>query len=247
MDPHYWPPYGLRLTTPRLELRLPDLELLDEMAALAVAGVHDPAEMPFSVPWTDGTPEQVGRSTFQHLLGTVAQWRPEKWAMSFAVLCEGEVVGRQDLMATDFAVTRQAETGSWLGLAHQGKGIGTEMRAAVTHLAFEGLGARTVVSAAMLENPRSLGVSRRIGYRPDGLEVLAVRGQPRTLQRLRLDRADWEAHRTVPVRVTGLEPCLELFGAAEGERGDGGGSNREDGGDGGGGGGGRNGEGGAPR
>lgn len=218
MIPHYWPPYGLRLTTPHLELRLPDLELLDEVAALAAAGVHDPAEMPFSIPWTDAPPEQVGRSTFQHLLGTIAEWRPEKWNMSFAVLCEGTVVGRQDLSATDFAVTRQAETGSWLGLAHQDRGIGTEMRAAVAHLAFEGLGARSVISGAMLENARSLAVSRRIGYRPDGIEVLSVRGQARTIQRLRLERADWEAYRTVPVRVTGLEPCLELFGLTEGEQ-----------------------------
>ncbi|MEU5101551.1 GNAT family protein [Streptomyces sp. NPDC021354] len=215
MDPHYWPPFGLRLTTPRLELRLPDLALLDEMAALAATGVHDPAEMPFSIPWTDAPPEQVGRSSFQHLLGTIAEWRPEKWNMSLVVLREGKVVGRQDLFATDFAVTREAETGSWLGLAHQGQGIGTEMRAAVAHLAFEGLGARSVISGAMVENARSLAVSRRIGYRPDGIEVLSVRGQARTIQRLRLERADWEAHRAVPVRVTGLEPCLELFGAAE--------------------------------
>ncbi|NUP38113.1 MAG: GNAT family N-acetyltransferase, partial [Streptomyces sp.] len=185
----------------------------------AAAGVHDPAEMPFSFAWTDNPPEQVGRSTFQHLLGTIAQWSPEKWTMSFVVLHEGKVVGRQDLFATDFAVTRQAETGSWLGLAHQGQGIGTEMRAAVAHLAFEGLGARSVISGAMLENARSLGVSRRIGYRPDGIEVLSVRGQARTIQRLRLERADWEARRTVPVEVAGLEPCLELFGvgAPDGE------------------------------
>lgn len=35
MDPHFWPPYGLRLRTPRLELRLPGIPLLDELAAVA--------------------------------------------------------------------------------------------------------------------------------------------------------------------------------------------------------------------
>jgi hypothetical protein len=54
MDPRFWPLYGLRLTTPRLELRLPGLDLLDDLAAVAAEGVHDPAEMPFSLPWTDG-------------------------------------------------------------------------------------------------------------------------------------------------------------------------------------------------
>ncbi|MEU1944652.1 GNAT family protein [Streptomyces sp. NPDC020125] len=213
MDPHYWPLYGLRLRTPRLELRLPDLHLLDELAAVAADGVHDPAEMPFSIPWTDAPPEERGRSSFQHLLGTIAEWRPEKWTLSLAVLHEGAVIGRQDLSATEFAVTREAETGSWLGTAHQGKGLGTEMRAAVTHLAFEGLGALSLTSGAMVENGRSLGVSRRLGYRPDGLSMLAVKGEARTLQRLRLDRAAWEEHRTTSVEMIGLEPCRALFGA----------------------------------
>ncbi|MGA6160162.1 GNAT family N-acetyltransferase [Stenotrophomonas sp. NPDC087984] len=213
MDPHYWPLYGLRLRTPRLELRLPDIPLLDELAAVAAGGVHDPAEMPFSIPWTDAPPEERGRSSFQHLLGTIAEWRPEKWALSLAVLHEGAVIGRQDLFATEFAVTREAETGSWLGAAHQGKGLGTEMRAAVAHLAFEGLGALSLTSGAMVENGRSLGVSRRLGYRPDGLSVVAVRGEARTIQRLRLDRTAWEEHRTTSVEMTGLEPCRALFGA----------------------------------
>ncbi|MEU5727556.1 GNAT family N-acetyltransferase [Streptomyces antimycoticus] len=213
MDPHYWPLYGLRLRTPRLELRLPDIPLLDELAAVAADGVHDPAEMPFSIPWTDAPPEERGRSSFQHLLGTIAEWRPEKWALSLAVLYEGAAIGRQDLFATEFAVTREAETGSWLGATHQGKGLGTEMRAAVAHLAFEGLGALSLTSGAMVENGRSLGVSRRLGYRPDGLSVVAVRGEARTIQRLRLDRAAWEEHRTTPVEMAGLEPCRPLFGA----------------------------------
>ncbi|AJZ85572.1 MULTISPECIES: GNAT family N-acetyltransferase [Streptomyces] len=213
MDPHYWPLYGLRLRTPRLELRLPDIPLLDELAAVAADGVHDPAEMPFSIPWTDAPPEERGRSSFQHLLGTIAEWRPEKWALSLAVLYEGAAIGRQDLFATEFAVTREAETGSWLGATHQGKGLGTEMRAAVAHLAFEGLGALSLTSGAMVENGRSLGVSRRLGYRPDGLSMVAVRGEARTIQRLRLDRAAWEEHRTTPVEMAGLEPCRPLFGA----------------------------------
>lgn len=209
--PAVWPLYGLRIITPRLELRLPDLARLDELAAVAAGGVHDPARMPFSVPWTDATPEDRARGTFQHLLGTIATWQPERWTLSLVVLCEGEVVGRQDLMAADFAVTREVDTGSWLGMSRQGRGIGTEMRAAAVHLAFEGLGARSVTSGAMVDNGPSLGVSRRLGYRPDGLMTVSVRGQARTVQRLRLDRASWQEHREIPVRLEGLEPCRSLF------------------------------------
>ena len=132
--------------------------------------------------------------------------------MSFAVLHHGRVVGRQDLMATQFGAGRVADTGSWLGLAHQGRGIGTEMRAAVLELAFTGLGATQVTSAAMLDNARSLGVSRRLGYQPDGVDTTVVRGVPVTLQRLRLTRENWERHRTVETRIEGLTPCRELFG-----------------------------------
>lgn len=212
MDTQFWPLYGLRITTPRLELRLPDDELLAELSAVAADGVHDEASMPFTVPWTDGTSQDRGRATFQHVLSTIATWRPEKWTLSLAVRHEGKTVGRQDFMTDDFAVTREGETGSWLGRAHQGQGIGTEMRAAALHLAFEGLGARHVTSAAMTDNPRSLRVSEKLGYRPDGLEVHSVRGEARTVRRLRLTRADWEAKRTVRVEVTGLEECRELFG-----------------------------------
>ncbi|MER5682287.1 GNAT family protein [Streptomyces sp. NPDC002205] len=212
MDPRYWPLYGLRIRTPRLELRLPDLELLDDLSTVAADGVHAPDSMPFTVPWTDGPPAERGRAVYQHVLGTVANWSVRSWVLSLAVLHEGKVVGRQDLGAADFAVTGEVSTGSWLGLAHQGQGIGTEMRAAVLHLAFAGLGARTAISSAMTDNPRSLGVSRRLGYLPDGLEVAALRGAPVTLQRLRIDRDRWEEHRTLDVRIEGLDACRKDFG-----------------------------------
>ncbi|GAA3484408.1 GNAT family N-acetyltransferase [Streptomyces yanii] len=212
MDPQHWPLYGLRIRTPRLELRLPDLELLDELAGVAADGVHAPDRMPFTVPWTDGPPTERGRAVYQHVLSTVANWSVREWVLSLVVLHEGKVVGRQDLGARDFAVTGEVHTGSWLGLVHQGRGIGTEMRAAVLHLALAGLGARSAISSAMTDNPRSLGVSRRLGYLPDGLEVAALRRARVTLQRLRIDRDRWEEHRTVDVRIAGLDACRKDFG-----------------------------------
>jgi len=49
------PLFRLRIRTPRLELRLGDEEEALALGRLAESGVHPPAEMPFSVPWTDGT------------------------------------------------------------------------------------------------------------------------------------------------------------------------------------------------
>ena len=66
------------------------------------------------------------------------------------------------------------KTGSWLGRSFQGRGIGTEMRAAVLELAFRGLGAATAESGALEGNAASARVSEKLGYRHDGLE----RGRP---------------------------------------------------------------------
>ncbi|CAL9483556.1 GNAT family N-acetyltransferase [Streptomyces sp. enrichment culture] len=212
MEAEVWPLYGLRLTTPRLELRLPDGPTLDALSRLAAGPVHDEADMPFSIPWTAAPPAERARGCFQHVLGTVAQWRPEAWTLSTAVLHQGTVIGRHDLIADDFGVVKEARTGSWLGAAHQNQGFGTEIRAAMLHLAFAGLGALSVTSAAMTDNPRSRRVSEKLGYHMDGRETVAVQGRARTQYRFRLDRADWEARRTVPVTLTGLEPCLPFFG-----------------------------------
>ncbi|KAB2591721.1 GNAT family N-acetyltransferase [Streptomyces arboris] len=212
MSHRYWPLHGLRIRTPRLELRLPDEALLDELASVGAGGVHAPDRMPFIVPWTDGEPDEVGRATYQHVLGTIAGWTAQNWHLSLAVLHDGKVVGRQDVMGREFGVRREVMTGSWLGLPHQGRGIGTEMRAGALHLAFEGLGARYAVSDARTDNAGSLGVSRRLGYEPDGLQIEVIRGEAVTLQRLRLDRAGWEKHRSVHVTVEGLDACRADFG-----------------------------------
>lgn len=52
----HWPQLGLRLSTTRLELRLPTGEELAELADLAAQGIHEPDRMPFTVPWTDLPP-----------------------------------------------------------------------------------------------------------------------------------------------------------------------------------------------
>ena len=104
-------------------------------------------------------------------------------------------------------------TGSWIGRRYQGRGIGTEMRAAVLSLAFDDLHAEYARSTAHSDNAASLGVSRKLGYVDDGVDHLVVRGQAINAQRLLLDRATWRARRPLRVRVSGLEACLPWFGA----------------------------------
>ncbi|MGW5876809.1 GNAT family N-acetyltransferase [Nocardiopsis terrae] len=215
MIAEHFPPMGLRLNTPRLQLRMPSDDDLARLAEAAVSGVHEPERMPFVVPWTDRTPRRLALGVIQHNWSSMASWTPEKWTFNAAVVHEGTVIGVQDMTAKDFAVARQVGTGSWLTRSHQGMGLGTEMRAAVLHLAFECLGADAAVSEAFQDSAASHGVSRRLGYRPDGSRLVAVRGRQVSETVYRLTRQDWERHRTVPVAVEGLEPCLPYFGLGE--------------------------------
>ncbi|MEV5830362.1 GNAT family N-acetyltransferase [Spirillospora sp. NPDC052242] len=208
----HWPMFGLTLRTPRLELRLPDLAELHALAELAADGVHDPGTMPFMTAWTDGTPEERARNAMQYHWRQLAEWTPRKWCLDLVVFLDGRVVGTQGVSAAEFAVVREVGTGSWLGRRHQGRGIGTEMRAAVLELAFAGLGAETAASTAFVDNPASLAVSKKLGYEPNGVDRVRVHDEIRRDQRLLLDRAGWERHRTVDVEIAGLEPCLPLFG-----------------------------------
>ncbi len=213
----YWPLTSLELVTPRLRLHVPSAAELNELAALAAAGVHHPQVQPFTVGWTDGEPDAVARRVLQYVWGSWARWTAESWSLWLAVSLDGTAIGSQELSGQAFATCREVGTGSWLGRDFHGKGLGTEMRAAVLHLAFAALGARHAVSGAYTDNAASLGISRKLGYRDDGVEHHAVRGADATLQRLRLTRADWEVHRSVEVRIEGLEECLALFGLAGGE------------------------------
>ncbi|MEV4640365.1 GNAT family protein [Actinoplanes sp. NPDC049548] len=208
----HWPLFGLRLRTPRLELRLPDLDDLARLGDVAAAGVHDPAVMPFVVTWTDTTPQERARNTIKWQWTQWGSWSPQRWTLQLVVVADGEIIGTQDIGAADFATSRVVGTGSWLGLAYQGRGYGTEMRAAVLDLAFTGLGAEYATSEAFEDNAASYAVSRKLGYADNGIEWHVVRGERIRGRRLVLDRDAWAAARTTEVEITGLEPCLPLFG-----------------------------------
>jgi len=201
------------VTTPRVELRPPDEATMFALVELADAGIHDPSFVPFLRPWTlepDGVRQ---RHSLQYYWRCWSSWTADSWDLPLAVWADGQLVGTQSLMAEGFGVCRTFETGSWLGRAHQGHGIGTEMRAAALHLGFGGLGALRATTGAVAGNESSLGVTRALGYVPNGELIKERSGERLVIHEFRLDRADWEAGRRDDIVITGLEPCLELFGA----------------------------------
>lgn len=215
----YWPLFDLRVRTPRLELRLPSDDDQVELARVAAAGVHDPSLMPFSLPWTDAPSPELERSSLRWWWRQRAEWSEERWCFTGAVFVDGRPVGVQDLTAEHFALLRTVSTGSWLGREFQGQGLGKEMRAAVLHLAFAGLGALEAYSEAWADNEASLAVSAALGYRPNGEVIGLRRGEPARRLHLRLERATWEATRRSDVVIEGLEACAGLFGAVPGQGG----------------------------
>lgn len=212
----YWPLFDLVVRTPVLELRYVDDEIATALAALAAKGVHDPAVMPFSIAWTDVPSPQLERSSLQWFWRSRAELEPEAWSLPMAVFVDGEVVGVQDLTARNrFAVHRSFETGSWLGRAHQGKGIGKEMRAAILHLGFEGLNAEHAHTGAWEDNAASLGVTRSLGYAPNGERVDTRRGDTAaTKLAFRMSREMWLMRKRDDIVIENLEPCLPLLGLA---------------------------------
>jgi RimJ/RimL family protein N-acetyltransferase len=208
------PLLDLELRTPRLQLRLGSAEETQALGALAERGIHPMDEMPFAVAWTDA----VGQPGFLDDFCTfhreqLAAWSSDDWNLVLLVWEGGELVGSQALLAKGFAHNREVSSGSWLGAAFQGRGIGTEMRTAVLELAFRGLGAESAVSGWLEGNRASARVSEKLGYLDVGVSEISPRGQPVPHHDVRLDRNRWKP--PVPVEIVGLERAVALFGGAQ--------------------------------
>jgi RimJ/RimL family protein N-acetyltransferase len=207
----FWPLFDLIVRTPRLELRLLREDEFGDLVEVIDAGIHDPGVMPFDIPWTEGEPQQRARESAQWMWRHRANWSPHNWTLTCGVFVEGQPVGVQDLGAVHFRDRRSVETGSWLGQAHQGQGLGREMREAILHLAFAGLAAEEALSGAFEDNEASLATSRAVGYDENG-EARGHRsdGSVRSI-RFRMGREAWERRRRADVEIIGLETCLDMF------------------------------------
>jgi RimJ/RimL family protein N-acetyltransferase len=199
--------WSIHLRTPRLELRLPTDEDLLDLYRVAEAGIHPPEEMPFGVAWTDDLNEADFVAFHRRAWN---EWTPEAWQLNLVTFLDGRAIGTQGVTAKDFPVSREVTTGSWLGAPFQGRGYGTEQRAAVLELAFRGLGAKAATSGALAHNAASQRVSAKLGYRTTGISELSPRGEPVPHYDYRIERHEWRS--PVAVEIDGLDAALPLFG-----------------------------------
>ena len=207
-----WPTFALRIRTPRLTLRLPREDELPALAEVAAGGLHRPDERPFLTPWTETTPEDRARSVVRGHWEDLGAWTPDHWSLGLGVFLPGDVpIGMVTLAARDFRVVREVVTRSWLGLPHHGQGYGTEARTGVLTLAFDHLGATDAVSEVFQDNHASQGVSRRLGYRPDGISRDARGDEALVSDRLRLTADRWREVPHPDIEVVGVERARALF------------------------------------
>lgn len=210
-----WPVFGLALRTPNLVLRpLRDDDIARYVEA-AAAGIHRHGRTPFGMPW-DESPD-LAANTARWIWECRLRCSPEDWVIMFGVFThDGAFLGAQDIVAKGFPDLKTIGTGSWLRHDAQGRGLGTEMRAAVLLWAFDDLGADVATTSAWDWNASSLGVSRKLGYEPNGEARHAPRpGVVERELRLRLPaaafrRPDWE------LQVEGHEAAAAFLGIPPG-------------------------------
>jgi RimJ/RimL family protein N-acetyltransferase len=207
-----FPPFGLVVRAGALEMRGITDDLLVGICELAERGIHDPDEMPFYFPWSTAPAGELARNTAAYHWSVRAGFRPDDFRLELAVLWDGELVGCQGVSATGFPVTRSGETGSWLGREFQGRGIGTTMRRAMCALLFDHLGFEEVTSAAFVDNPASLAVSRKVGYLPNGTRRLVRREGELALNQVLLLTPDRFDRGDVAVEVSGADAVRSFIG-----------------------------------
>ena len=80
----YWPLFDLEVRTPRLTMRAITDELAVELAALAARGIHDPAIMPFAMPWSRRESPDLERQALQFYWRCRAEVTPDHWNINLA-------------------------------------------------------------------------------------------------------------------------------------------------------------------
>lgn len=210
MSHPHWPLLDLRITTGDLELRpLVEADLADVVRALPADLELDPSLPGFPVP-DEVRPAVVTHLEYWRAYGT---WSPESWNVYLAARRDGQLLGLQGLEGDDFPTLRTVDTSSWLVPDARGSGLGKAMRRAVLSLAFDHLGARAAITSAWHDNSASLGVSRSLGYRPNGESFLARGDGVDTLVHLRMTAADWAASGGgAGITVEGVDACRPWFG-----------------------------------
>ena len=207
-------PLNTRVATPRIELVGATDEQLERLQLLVWAGKATAEPAPFDDPMSlyEEDPDVRVRKWLQGIWRGRGSVTPDFWRLHFVVLFEGQPVGMQDLIGDQFSTYGTVVSFSWLSSDLRRRGLGAEMRQAILHLAFEGLGAKEATTEAFLDNAGSNGVSRAVGYQENGVTWATRRGEPGLMQRWRIAQTDWLDHRRGDIELHGVDNLKEALG-----------------------------------
>lgn len=216
-----YPPLNLQVHTPVLSLLGATDERLEALVPRVRSGVANEPPWPFDDPMSLYEENPVREWTWLRKIWTGrGKVTDDFWRLYFVVVVDGEAVGMQDLIGREFSNFGSVSTFSWVGSDVRGRGVGKEMRQAVLHLAFEGLGARVAVSDAFFDNHASNRVSRALGYEPNGVDWATRRGEPAELNRYLLTRDRWLERRRDDIELVGVAEALPVLGIDSAPRSD---------------------------
>lgn len=208
-----YPLLDVRVSTPTLELRGATDDLLDHLADVVRAGqAHaDPAPYDDPMSFYENDPDLRVATWLRAIWRGRGKVEADAWRLYFVVVVEGRPVGMQDLIGVSFSTFGTVTSFSWLSADQRGRGLGHEMRAAILHLAFDGLGAKEASSDAFVDNHGSNTISRDLGYEPNGSDWATRQGEPAPLNRWRLTRDAWERRRRDDIRLHNVDACRALL------------------------------------
>ena len=172
------------IRTERLVLRAPCPEDLDRCAELL--GDYEVAKMLSRVPYPSDL--EQGR---QYLARSVQRWEnvAEADELGFHVDHEGKLIGGLGFKK----LQETPEIGYWLGRPYWGKGFMSEALRAAVGWVFENTGHERLACEAMPENPASIKVMEKAGFRAVGEVGCASVSRGETLPAIRseLTRTDF--------------------------------------------------------
>ena len=207
-------PLHVRVSTPRLELVAATDTLLEQLQVLVRDGKAMADPPPYDDPMSLYEPDPKVRlhTWLRGIWSARGSATPDSWRLSFAVVVDECVVGMQDVLGLQFGTHKTVTSFSWLSSTVRRAGLGTEMRHAILHRAFDGMGALEASSDAFVDNLGSNRVSEALGYQPNGVEWATRNGQPGLLQRWRLTRSDWLSVRRTDIQLYGVDACKAALG-----------------------------------
>ncbi len=149
------------IKTERLVLR--ELKLSDAAAFSKLAGDYDISKMTGSIPH----PFPLYSAEFKIMF--LRQQKRRGLAHPYAISLDGgELIGVIDLFRS--APDSALEIGYWIGKPYWGKGLSSEAAKAIIAEARDTLGVKALVAGAFADNPASLRVLQKLGFRPTGEE-----------------------------------------------------------------------------